>query len=128
MTWSRTKLERVVHGRLAKLGKLQPVERAALAYARWQGLTDETDIDVDAAKRALDKALLELDAREPIEAWSGLTMLAEELGDEVVIGLMRYSVQRGAEQVREQAHEVQEPERPADMKTPGKKRPKDRAK
>lgn len=128
MTWSRTKLERVVHGRLTKLGKLQPVEKAALAYARWQGLTDETDIDVDAAKRALDKALLELDAREPIEAWSDLTMLAEELGDEVVIGLMRYSVQRGAEQVRDQAHEVQEPEPPVDIKTPGKKRPKDRAK
>lgn len=101
MAWSRARLEQVAHGRLAKLGRLQPVERAALAYARWQGLTDETDIDIDAAKRALDKALHDLDQREPMDAWAGLASLADELGDEAIIGLMRYSVERGAEQLRE---------------------------
>lgn len=101
MAWSRAKLEQVAHGRLAKLGKLQPVERAALAYARWQGLTDETDIDPAAAKRALEKALHDLDQREPMDAWAGLASLADDLGDEAIIGLMRYSVERGAEQLRE---------------------------
>lgn len=106
MTWSRTKLERVAKGRLAKLGSLQPVEKAALAYARWQGLTDEDDVDTEAAKRALDKALAELDDMEPMEGWSGLTALAEDLGDEVIVGLMRYSVVRGAEQVKETAPQL----------------------
>lgn len=106
MTWSRTKLEQVANGRLAKLGKLQPVEKAALAYARWQGLTDEDGVDTEAAKRALDKALADLDSMEPMEGWAGLTALADELGDEAIVGLMRYSVARGAEQVLEPGPEV----------------------
>lgn len=57
MTWSRAKLEQATKGRLAKLGTLQPVEKAALAYARWQGLTHEDDVDTEAAKRSLDKTL-----------------------------------------------------------------------
>lgn len=109
MVWSRAKLERVAHGRLAKLGQLEPVERAALAYARWQGLTDEIDVDTAAAKHALDKALDELDQREPMDAWAGLTSLAEDLGDQVIVGLMRYSVERGLDQVREIDHAQETP-------------------
>jgi hypothetical protein len=116
MAWSRARLEQVAHGRLAKLGRLQPVERAALAYARWQGLTDETDIDIDAAKRALDKALHDLDQREPMDAWAGLASLADDLGDEAIIGLMRYSVERGAEQLRELEQSNDEP--PSDTAEP----------
>jgi len=104
VVWSRAKLEHVANGRLAKLGALQPVERAALAYARWQGLTDEADVDTEAAKRALDRALDELDEREPMEAWAGLTALAEDLGDQAIVGLMKYSVERGFDQVLEKEH------------------------
>ena len=128
MTWSRTKLEQVANGRLAKLGKLQPVEKAALAYARWQGLTDEVGVDTDAAKRSLDKALTELDAMEPIEGWAGLTALADELGDEAIVGLMRYSVARGAEHVMELAPEVEIQPEETQLVSPtkGKSRRRDR--
>lgn len=127
MTWSRTKLEKVANGRLAKLGKLQPVEKAALAYARWQGLTDEDGVDTEAAKRALDKALADLDALEPIEGWAGLTVLAEELGDEAIVGLMRYSMARGAEQVIEAAPETEiQPDAGKGEPSKGKSRRRDR--
>jgi len=127
MTWSRTKLEQVANGRLTKLGKLQPVEKAALAYARWQGLTDEDDVDTEAAKRSLDKALADLDAMEPMEGWAGLTALADELGDEAIVGLMRYSVARGAEQVMEAAPEVEiQPDAAAGEPSKGKSRRRER--
>ena len=106
MTWSRTKLEQVAGERLAKRGRLEPVEQAALAYARWQGLTDEADVDTDAAKWALDRALSKLDA-EP-DGWLGLKELADDLGDAAIIGLMQHSLQRGVEQVRAMAHEPEE--------------------
>lgn len=99
MAWSRTKLEHVARQRLSQRAKLAPVETAALAYARWQGLTDEVNIDTDEAKRALDAALDDLDAKGP-EGWLGLEQLAPELGDPAIIGLMQHSLQRSAEQVR----------------------------
>jgi hypothetical protein len=39
MTWSRSKLEQVANSRRAMREKLQPVERAALAYALTVSLT-----------------------------------------------------------------------------------------
>lgn len=102
MTWKQAKLTHVAGERLSQRGKLAPVERAALAYARWQGLTDEDGIDTVAAKRALDTALDELDEMGPL-GWKGLAQLADELGDPAIIGLMRHSLQRGSEHVRDAA-------------------------
>ena len=99
MVWNRTKLEQVAGQRLAGRAKLAPMERAALAFARWQGLTDEVDIDTDAAKRALDDALAELDDQGP-DAWAGLAQLATDLGDPAIIGLMQHSLRRSVEQVK----------------------------
>ncbi len=106
MAWSRTKLEQVARKRLEQRAKLAPVEKAALAYARWQGLTDEVDIDTDGAKLALDAALDELDAKGP-DGWIGLEQLAPELGDPAIIGLMQHSMRRSAEQVRAQAADLE---------------------
>ena len=107
MPWSRSKLEQVAGHRLAQRAQLQPVEKAALAYARWQGLTDEDGVDTDAAKRALEAALDDLDEVGP-EGWVGLEQLASDLGDPAIIGLMQYSLSRSADQVRKQA--IGEPE------------------
>ena len=102
MPWSRSKLDQVAGHRRAQRAQLQPVEKAALAYARWQGLTDEDGVDTDAAKRALDAALDDLYEKGP-EAWCGLEQLSSDLGDPAIIGLMQYSLRHSAEQVREQA-------------------------
>ena len=100
MTWNRSDLERVAIGRLIDRQRLIPVERAALAYARWQGLTDETGIDITAAKAELEQALAALDELGP-EGWAGLSKVADEVGDTVLIGLMRHSMTRSVAQVRE---------------------------
>lgn len=100
MSWKRSDLERVAVPRLAARNKLAPVEKAALAYARWQGLTDESGIDEEAAKLALDEALVELDGLD-IEAWWGLSRLADDLGDTAIIGLMQHSLARGVAKGRE---------------------------
>jgi hypothetical protein len=100
MAWDRAKLMLVVGDRLAKRTELEPVERAALAYARWQGLTDEPGEDREAAKRALDRSLEDLDQLGP-GGWKKLASLADELGDNVIVGLMQHSMQRGLDQVRE---------------------------
>jgi len=99
MTWTRDKLEQVTKRRLAERAYLKPVEKAALAYARWQGLTDEVGIDRSAAKQALDAALDNLEQLGP-ENWAGLEKLAGELGDPAIIGLMQHSLRRSAEQAR----------------------------
>lgn len=39
----------------------------------------------------------DLDHMEPMAGWAGLTTLADELGDEAIVGLMRCSVVRGSE-------------------------------
>lgn len=100
MAWSRAKLEKVAHDRLAQRTQLAPVERAALAYARRQGLTDEEGIDPVAAEASLGEALRELDNLEP-EAWDGIAQLADDLGDAAIIGLMKHSMARGLGQMRE---------------------------
>ena len=108
MTWNRADLERVARARLTARASLAPVEKAALAYARWQGLTDESGVDTDAAKAALDEALAELDGLDT-EAWAGLLHVSDDLGDAVVIGLMQHSLARGIAKVRETMRETQEP-------------------
>jgi hypothetical protein len=125
MVWSRTKLEQVARQRLDQRAKLAPVEKAALAYARWQGLTDEQDVDTDASKRALDAALDELDATGP-EGWVGLERLAPELGDPAIIGLMQHSLRRSAEQVLGQAPPMTLEEGDEQMSSPKRRKKNDR--
>lgn len=99
MVWSRDKLIKVLGERTAERAKLEPLERAALAYARMEGLTDEVGVDRDNARRALDRALDALDAAGP-DSWRDLDKLAQDLGDVTIIGLMQYSLERSVEQMR----------------------------
>lgn len=108
MVWQRDRLVEVATTRLAERAKLRPVERAALAYARWQGLTDEQGIDREAAKRSLDRALRELDAVGP-EGWAEFDAQAAKVGDFALIGLMQYSIEQSATQMRELAQATTEP-------------------
>ncbi|MGE0290077.1 MAG: hypothetical protein AB7P16_27650 [Bradyrhizobium sp.] len=100
MVWSKAKLDQLVGERLAKRKDLGPVEQAALAYARWQGLTDEVGVDPDRAKADLDATLDGLDWLKD-GASRRLIPLAEELGEPAIIGLMKYSLERDIAQVRE---------------------------
>lgn len=112
MTWRRTDLERVATTRMTQRERLAPVERAALAYARWQGMTDEAAVDPANAKAELDAALDVLDDLGP-EGWAGLSRLADELGDAALIGLMRHSLTHGIAQLREAQRSIA-PEREGD--------------
>lgn len=79
--------------------KLQPVEKAALAYARWQGLTHEADVDTDAAKAELDRLI---DPMEP-DDWQPLSGLIGSLDDQLLKGLMSYSIKRSQEHMQERS-------------------------
>ncbi len=100
--WSRDKLQKLAKQRLSQRAKLQPVEQAALAFARWQGMTDEADVNLDAAKAELDRLT---DAMDP-KQWEPLKDLVGAIDDQVLRGLMAYSIQRSADQLREQAVEL----------------------
>lgn len=108
MTWDQSNLAKVASDRLQRRESLAPLKMAALAYARWQGLTDEDGVDATAAKRALDRALTDLDTIGP-EAWRGMTELAEELGDAVMIGLMEHSIRDGLDRLTDRAAPTIEP-------------------
>ena len=127
MVWQREKLEQVATARLAQRERLEPVEQAALAFARWQGLTDEDDVDTNAAKRELDRALADLDARGP-DAWNGLEDLASDLGDTAIVGLMQHSLQRSVEQARAQVTDLtaETSDAPAPTRKPKRDKGRDR--
>ena len=127
MVWQREKLEQVAKARLAQRAQLEPVEEAALAFARWQGLTDEDDVDTNAAKRELDRALADLDARGP-DAWNGLEDLASDLGDTAIVGLMQHSLQRSVEQARAQVTDLtaETSDAPAPTRKPKRDKGRDR--
>jgi hypothetical protein len=80
----------------------KPAERAALAWARWQGMTDEAGIDREAAKRELDRLV---DAMEP-EQWRGLYRKLSGAGDAAVRGVLKYSVERAATQVPDMVADI----------------------
>jgi len=115
MVWSKAKLDRLAGERLAKRKDIGPVERAALAYARWQGLTDEVGVDRDKAKADLDKTLDGLDWLKG-GASRQLIPLADELGEPAVIGLMKYSLERDMAQLREMQQATSVPSVPLKKK------------
>jgi hypothetical protein len=80
----------------------KPAERAALAWARWQGMTDEAGIDREAAKRELDRLV---DAMEP-EQWWDLYRKLSGAGDAAVRGVLKYSVERAATQVPDMVADI----------------------
>jgi hypothetical protein len=91
-----------------------------LAYARWQGLTNEEHIDQAAAKQTLDRIC---DAAEP-EEWSKLSALVGEVDDRLLKGLMHYALSRALEDVRENARTLDGPE--PDSPAPNRRRSRER--
>ncbi|MFM9938692.1 MAG: hypothetical protein ACKVP7_04255 [Hyphomicrobiaceae bacterium] len=122
--WNRDRLQQLAKQRLAQRARLQPVEKAILAYARWQGMTDENNVDTTAAKAELDRLT---DAMDP-KHWEPLAELVGTIDDQVLRGLMSYSMQRSVGQLRDQAKDLATPESAAPKKQPrkSKKRDKDR--
>ena len=81
--WSRDRLAELVEKRREAKEMLPQAEEAVLAYARWQGLTNEEHVDQAAAKETLDRIC---DAAEP-EEWSKLAALVGEVDDGLLEGL-----------------------------------------
>lgn len=121
--WSRDKLQQLAKQRLSQRAKLQPVEKAILAYARWQGMTDENDVDITAAKTELDRLT---DAMPP-KQWEPLKQLVGTIDDQVLRGLMSYSLQRSVSQLREQAADLAAASKPSPTKKPTKSKKLDKS-
>lgn len=90
-------LKRRLHGDSSDL------DRAVLAFARWQGMTDETELQREVAKAELDTLIQRM---EP-EDWSGLRDRAELLGEENTRKLMSYSLRRAMDDLEEISREVE---------------------
>lgn len=90
-------LKRRLHGDSSDL------DRAVLAFARWQGMTDETELQREVAKAELDTLIQRM---EP-EDWSGLRDRAELLGEENTRKLMSYSLSRAMDDLEEMSREVE---------------------
>lgn len=104
------------------------VEDVLLAYARWQGKTDEANVDAGHAKAVLDGLL---DRIEP-DAWNGLKeLIGEDVSEDLVVGTMRYAQQRGLNQTQSLHKEVQQmsawPVGRTDDESPSPTRPRRRS-
>lgn len=123
--WSHTRLAELVEKRRRNREHLPRAEEATLAYARWQGLTNEDNVDRDAAKQTLDGLC---DATEP-EEWARLKELVGDVDDQILKGLMHYALTRSLGQLREQQREVGQQTQPDDggPTSPTRRRPRSRS-
>lgn len=113
--WSRDKLAELVEKRRQQQAALPQADEAVLAYARWQGLTAEDNIDRNAAKEALDRIC---DETEP-EHWSRLKEMVGGVDDHILKGLMHYTLTFSLSQLREQQRAYDDgPEDDADDSRP----------
>ena len=76
--WSHTRLAELVEKRRRNREHLPRAEEATLAYARWQGLTNEDNVDRDAAKQTLDETEPKPPAKPAVKP-----SVADELDDEI---------------------------------------------
>ena len=123
--WSRDRLAELVEKRKEAQEQVPQAEEAVLAYARWQGLTNEEHVDQAAAKKTLDRIC---DAAEP-EEWSKLAVLVGEVDDRLLKGFMHYALSRALEDVRENARTLDGPEPglESDGPAPGRRRSRGRS-
>jgi hypothetical protein len=96
--WSREKLAELVEKRREHQDALPQADEAVLAYARWQGLTAEDNVDQVAAKESLDRIC---DITEP-EDWGRLKGMVGDIDDQLLKGVMHYALTRSLSQLREQ--------------------------
>ncbi len=103
--WDREKVKAVADSWAQRRAELGPAAGAALAYARWQGMTDEPGVDRDAAKQELDRQM---------ESFGVIGVEPEHVGklmghvaDEVLMGLMRYSLRWSMEGLAKEGSELE---------------------
>ncbi|MBT3069256.1 hypothetical protein KKP04_00010 [Rhodomicrobium sp. Az07] len=120
--WSRDALVDLVEKRRKAKEQLPNADAAVLAYARWQGLTQEDGIDRDAAKEALDRLV---DAAEP-EEWTRLTELAGHVDDRLLKSVMHYALSRALEDVQGRIRSLEDGPEPA-PDTPSRRRGRGRS-
>lgn len=82
--------------------QLSLLDLAVLTYARWQGLTNETAANRQAAKAVLDTLLLDLDSDD----LHGLRDHAATLGERHLRDFLRTSMEVLAEDLKAQAREI----------------------
>lgn len=106
--WSQDKLKQAVDRRKSRAQELAAVnaelERAALAYARWTGMTEEIGVDTAKEKDALDEIIA---AMQP-DQWTGLKRLLGKTDDRVLAGLMTYSLQQAQGDLKRQVRELED--------------------
>jgi hypothetical protein len=106
LMWSRDRLAELVEKRKNAQEQVRQAEEAVLAYARWQGLTNEEHVDQAVAKKTLDRIC---DAAEP-EEWRKLAPLVGKVDDRLLKGFMHYALRRALEDVRKKARTMDGPE------------------
>lgn len=117
--WSKEKLKQVVAERQAARKKIgSKVERAALLYARSEGMTEEPDADRAKAREELDALV---DSMEP-HHWKNLKGQLPILGEAALRGLMGYSLRRALAVTQNMTREVAEM---ADWPVVGEKKEQD---
>ena len=109
--WSRDRLAELVEKRKEVQEQVPQAEEAVLAYARWQGLTNEEHVDQVASKKTLDRIC---DAAEP-EKWRKLAALVGEVDDRLLKGFMHYALSRALEDVRKKARTISSSTRSSGM-------------
>lgn len=107
--WSKDRLKERTNRRLTARANLQPAEQAALAWARWQGMTDEAGLDRRSIKAELDRMV---DEMAP-EQWQQLYTQLGTTEDAAMRGVLRYSLERAQVQAAAQAQALTQSPTPA---------------
>lgn len=106
MALDKGKLTEKVNERRAQLSGAEKVEAAAVAYARWQGLTDEVGVDRAQAEKETNLRLDELEG--DVEAWEKSKDLVGVLNDRILGGLLAYSLKRSQGHMLEMVKALEE--------------------
>ena len=105
--------------RRKRLSEAGPIDEIVLAYARWQGKTQELGLDPEAEQHQLDQLLDSVDA----DAWSQLKEMVGLIDDRLLAEVMRYSAKRALAQTKELVDQLEaegpspEPPKPKRKKT-----------
>lgn len=83
---------------------MSDLERALIAYRRWNGFNAETEIQRSSAKAELDTLILRMDPEE----WNGLRDHVGRLGEAHARKLMSYSLHRAMDDLQDLSREVRE--------------------
>jgi hypothetical protein len=124
---SRRPLERLLADWHADADRLSLLDTAVLTYARWQGLTNEAEIERLTAQGVLDDLILGLDEAD----WAKLKEYETTLGERHLKGFRRHGLAVLEQDLKDRAAEVEllpewDVERDGAAPPRPRKRPRDR--